>query len=154
MRPRRARLDSTDLELDPVAPFKMMDSSIERQQEFKVVLVRAVFHIISCHDMLTPESGQFQRRQVHGGRVPGGGASFRDIGITTVPRDKPRRAPQASSSTTTMAGGHVRVKRTPPPLLVPCGSGELMPTQTRAATTCQIMPNFARVAVTSRWAGR
>ena len=92
VRSRWARLDAPDLELDPVAPFKMMDSSVERQQELKVVLVRAVFHIISCHDMSKPESGHFQRRQVHGGRVPGGGVSFRDIGITAMRRDGPRCA--------------------------------------------------------------
>jgi hypothetical protein len=42
-----ARLDTRNLEPDPIASFEVMDSAIECQQELQAVLVRTLFHIIS-----------------------------------------------------------------------------------------------------------
>ena len=61
MRALLGGLDALDLELDPIALFEAMNAPIEGQQEFKPVIRRLVFHIISCDDIIV--SPRFPSRE-------------------------------------------------------------------------------------------
>ena len=83
MRSLLGRLDTLDLELDPVAFFEMMDASIKGQQELKSVFGRSVGHIMSGYDNKIlhlrgqgkafdgAERAQSACRIAHGRRDPG-----------------------------------------------------------------------------------
>jgi hypothetical protein len=55
-------LDALDLEFDPIAFFKVMDASIEGQQELKPILGRIISHIISCDDITALPHSQREGR--------------------------------------------------------------------------------------------
>ena len=52
MRTLFVRLDALDLEFDPVAFFKMMNASVESQEEFERILGIRPVHIISREDII------------------------------------------------------------------------------------------------------
>lgn len=53
VRTRRSCLDALDLELHPIPLFEVMDTSIEAQQELKLIFGHSIVHIISEHDITT-----------------------------------------------------------------------------------------------------